>query len=290
MEGMFKIDGINSFSQWKISIREGSYGQIICIPPIKDVYTNDWYETDGIEADLSSPVSKNVNFTLSLFCSGSISDIDSFLEHLTTPFIDGEGTDHGVYHSFEFPELGDYSVNARFSGLDEVSLGDLRPPLLFNISLYNDVGVKYDDSIVIPDPVDGNSSLCSIDDIPFSSFGIVLTEGTIDGIRGDYAIKDGLVTDLPDEKGVSYDVHSIQKTRGNNLILKCHMKSSSITSLMSSYISLGNLLFKPGYRSISVPSLGRVYKCYYSRCSIARFYPIDAWLDFDLTFKVLGQL
>lgn len=290
MLGILNIDGKDAFSEWKVSLSEGSYGQVVCMPSMKNVDTNDWFESDGVEADLSSPVSAERRFVLDFFCTGEFSDIERFFEYLKTPFVDEEGTSHGVYHTFEFLELGGASIDARMSDFTGVSIGALRSPMFFNISLYDDKGYVYDSSISTPSASADNGNDLSIDGIPFSDFGVKILEGTIDGIVGSNGVKDGLMVNLQDEAGLIYDRSAGQKKRSKNIVLKCHMKALSLDSLLSSYNSLKNLLFKPGCRTLSVPVLSHSYECCYSSCSVTGFYPLDRWLDFDLTFKILAWL
>ena len=106
MTGRFKIDGKDAWTQWKVGVCEGGYNQFVCFPAMKEVETNDWNEYDGLEADLMSPVGDGRTFVMDFFCSGSGSDMESFLSYLRTPYIDGEGVNHGVYHTFEGVEIG----------------------------------------------------------------------------------------------------------------------------------------------------------------------------------------
>lgn len=290
MTGRFKIDGKDAWTQWKVGVREGGYNQFVCFPSMKEVETNDWNEYDGLEADLTSPVGDGRTFVMDFFCSGTGSDMEAFLSYLRTPYVDGEGVSHGVYHTLEGVEIGGRQVEARVVSLGSTGLGNMRPPLLFSLTFADDSGFVYDDEIYIPPAPSADSSDYSIDGIPFTSFGIKMLEGTLDRVRSGSGVKDGLSISVPDEPGVIYDAGAYQKRMSRNITLGCHAKASSLSSLWSSMLSLENLLFKPGQRTINVSPLGVSFYCNYSSCSVQNFFPTSAWLDFNLTFRILGWL
>lgn len=288
MTGKFKIDGKDAWTQWKVGVCEGGYNQFVCLPPMKEVETNDWTEQDGLEADLTSPVGNGRTFLMNFFCSGSISDIESFLSYMTTPYIDSENTNYGVYHILEGTEIGGKQVVSRIESMGDTNLGNLRPPLLFTLTFAEDSGFIYDGSIYIPMAPDTDTSDFSIDGIPFASFGIKMLEGTLDSIRSGSSIKEGLAVNVDDLPGIMYDSGAYQKRRSRNITLRCHAKAETLTSLWNNVLSLENLLFKPGHRTIRVSALDTSFKCYYTSCQVQNFFPTDAWLDINLTFKIIG--
>lgn len=288
MRDAFYIDGIDIYDRWKMSVSEGGYNQFICLPSMKDVETNDWNEYDGIEADLSHPVGNARTFSIDFHCLGSYSDIKSFLSYLRTPYVDADEENHGVYHTLKSDEIGGKQIVARIVSLGNTDLGAMRSPLLLSVTFSDDSGFVYDETVSIPVAPSVDSSDFSIDGMPFTAFGIKMLEGTIDSIASGTSVKEGLSVNVADEPGVIYDTEAYQKRRSKNITLKCHMKADSLTSLWNGYLSLENLLFKPGSRSIKIAALGVLYVCHYSTCSVRNFFPGDAWLDFDLTFKVLG--
>lgn len=285
MRGAFYIDGKDAYDTWKISVREGGYNQFISFPPMKDIESNDWAEYDGVEADLTSPLGDGRTFSMDFHCLGTYADMKSFLSYLFTPY----GVNHVIYHILKGSEIGGKQVMARPLSLGSVDLGNMRPPMLFSIDFADDSGFIYDDNILIPSPSSTTSDF-SIDGISFAAFGISKLEGTIDGIKDGSGIKDGLSINLIDEPGVMYDVNAFQKMKSKTIILICHMKAGSLSALWDNYLSLENLLFKPGERTIWIASLGESYVCHYSKCNIRNFFPANSWIDFDLTFKVLGLL
>ena len=288
MVGRFKIDGNDAWTQWKVAVREGGYNQYVCLPSMKDVETNDWYEHDGIEADLSSPVGDTRTFIMDFMCAGSASDIESFLLYLRTPFIDSQDISHGVYHTFDGVDIGGKQVVARVVSLSSVDLGTMRSPLLFSLTFADDSGFSYDADISIPPSEDDVQSDFTIDGIPFRSFGIKMLDGTINGLLSGAGVKDGLSINVSDVPGVIYDISSYGKRKSRNFTLKCHMKSMSFDSMWNNYLALENLLFMPGSRTVMIPALGISYKCYYVSCSVQNFFPDSIWIDFNLTFKILG--
>lgn len=288
MTGRFYIDGKDAWTQWKVGVCEGGYNQFVCFPAMKEVETNDWNEYDGLEADLIAPVGDGRTFVMDFFCSGSGSDMESLLSYLRTPYIDGEGVNHGVYHTLESTEIGGRQVEARVVSLGNTGLGNMRHPLLFSITFADDSGFVYDDDISIPSAPSVDSSDFSIDGIPFSSFGIKMLEGTLDRVRSGAGVKDGLSVNVNDEPGILYDAGAYQKRRSRNITLVCHAKAASLSLLWSNILSLENLLFKPGQRTVKVSSLGTSFMCNYSSCSVQNFFPTDCWLDFNLTFRILG--
>lgn len=287
MRGALYIDGKDAYDEWGISVREGGYGQFICFPPMKEVESNDWSEYDGIESDLSSPVGDGRTFSMDFHCVGTYSDLESFLSYLRTPYVDSEGLSHGIYHTLMSREIGEKQVSARMVSLASTDLETLRSPMLFSISFADDSGFMYDESISIPSAPSIDSADFSIDGIPFRSFGITMLEGTVDRIKSGSGIKEGLLINVPDEAGIISDIGAYQKRRSRNIGLLCHMRAGSLSSMWSSWLSLENLLFKPGSRIVKARALGVSYKCHYVSCSVSRFFPTDMWIDFELTFKIL---
>lgn len=284
------IDGKDAWTQWKIAVQEGGYAQLVCMPPMKDVETNDWNEHDGLEADLSFPVSEGRTFSLPMFCSGNVQNMDSLLQYLMTPVQSQEGINQGVYHTINAVEAGDYQSVVRFIGLSEVKVGNLRPPFLFSLTLAEDEGYSYSDQIVIPDADLSSSDNYKIDGIPLSTFGIKVLEGTHDSLRQGVTVKAGLSIDVSDEPGVIYDPGAYRKKSSRNINIKCLMRAASLSSMWNSYLSLKNLMFKSGYRTLACSSLDTTYKCHYVSCSVQEFYPYSIWLSFVLTFRILGWL
>lgn len=286
MLNRFFVDEKDAFDKWKISVMDGGYNQFVCLPPMKDVETNDWNEIDGIEADLSSPTAGGRTFTMSFICTGTYIDVHKFIEYLRINGIDADGSNSGIYHILKSNDIGGLCVTARFINVGNVSFGNMHPPFIFPVTFADDSGFIYDSSIPSPD-TDSNGTP-SIDEIPFLSFKIKLLDGTINNIYSGISVKEGLSVNIPDTNGVIYDINAYHKLKSGNISLKCHMKDGmkSVNSLLQSYKSFENLLFKPSVRTIKLSS-DIAFECYYVGCSVTNFFPADAWLDFDLTFKVL---
>ena len=288
MTGRFKIDGTDAWTQWKVYVLDGGYTELACLPPMKEVETNDWNEFDGLEADLSSPVGDARSFTMNFACSGQRSDFESFISYLRTPYTDSDGVNHGVYHTLDCAEIGGRQVVARLVSLGNTNLGAMRPPLIFPLTFSDDSGFIYDSSIDIPEASSEDTADYSLDGIPFTAFGIKILENTIDGIRSGSGVKDGLSVGVSDIPGLVYDKGSYQKRRSRNITLYCLMRAASLDSFWSSYASFENLLFKPGERLLRVSALEASYRCHYVSCNVQNFYPSSAWMMFSLTFKILG--
>ena len=55
MQGQLYIDGHDAFAEYGVYIVDEGLNDLIAMPPLKTVVTNDWQEEDGVEADLLSP-------------------------------------------------------------------------------------------------------------------------------------------------------------------------------------------------------------------------------------------
>lgn len=65
MSGRLYIDGVDVYKQYGVYVSDNGWNELVAMPPLKTVDSNDWQEEDGIEADLSSPVlnTREVNIT-----------------------------------------------------------------------------------------------------------------------------------------------------------------------------------------------------------------------------------
>ena len=56
MSGRLYIDGQDVYKQFGMYVSDNGWNELVAMPPLKSVDSNDWNEEDGIEADLSAPV------------------------------------------------------------------------------------------------------------------------------------------------------------------------------------------------------------------------------------------
>ena len=57
MKGDFLIDGVSAYATYGVFVMQGGFTDIITLPSFKPFEVVDWLDDDGIDADLSNPVS-----------------------------------------------------------------------------------------------------------------------------------------------------------------------------------------------------------------------------------------
>lgn len=267
MEGVFYIDGINSY-EYGVSVAWEGYKGIISRPQFKKIDFNDWPEEDGIEVDLSEPILDTRELNISFGCLNAEMACD-FMVLLS---------DKG-YHDFNFTEIGCKLKLRLVSQPNKETFIRLEK---FTLQFADDF--PFED--VVQKPVDlGVSQLeYDLDDIPFSAYGVWLAEGADDDIEKSPAVKKNLLVNINNRKGAIYDGQKVV-FQSKDVPLKCGIKASDIETFWKNYNALFHALIQSGERQFYSDRLGESYPCYYKSmdCNVFDIVSGCVWCEFTLT-------
>lgn len=268
MTGTLIIDGTDVYTAYHISIAQGGYNGLVCMPPLKAINSNDWHEEDGIEPDLSSPVLNSREFTLNLICDGVSDYFDSFMALITD----------GAYHTFNFAAIG-RTLSLRYVRIDSQDV-------------YEDLGtfgVRFADDFPLsgytylaPVPLAVRNNRFRIDNKPISNYGLYFLQGTLDSIRKTADAKQNLLVNVRSQSGATYDGENVT-LKSKTVQLLCYMTANSLSTLWRNYDALLYDLVRIGGRKLYVQSEGQLYDFYYNSCQVTDFTPDCRWLEFTLT-------
>lgn len=267
------INGVDIKSTYGAYVVEGGFVDIPCIPDMKEPTVNDWYEYDGIEADLDVPCCKPLNHRIVFMMKGELSALESFLKMIRSERL----------ISINMVDIS-REINARVvSAIAEgIAIGMYR----ISVDLCEDnplEGIEY----IVPDNQSRPTGLI-IDGNDISLYGMSLVD-SIDWLYPGVDVKDNLLHSSQYDNGESHFT-------GNDMSVTCNADDIEISAVMKSksfhqfWIKRNALaldLFKPGERVITYKGVSK--KAYYKSCRSRSFmYSGKIWWMFELSFGYLG--
>ena len=289
--GTLTIDGEDIFTKYGVVVSDGGLASLVQWPSLKDVESNDWFEEDGMEADLSAPrlASRDVEIQLSLVRGNDILGLLAMLGSKT--FHEVYSPDLGMTFRLRYVSCGGVSTVNGDVGTASVTMADDFPLWGFTRNGLASTSV----------PACG----ITIDGRDLSAYGVRVLQGTVDLFRQaaesktpltrDIAARDGLITDgvtgggLTVEKGPSYDNPAMRK-RSRSVTVKCLMSRMTAAAFAKNWRALLYDLTRPDGRTVTVTALERSFRCYYSSCSVERFYSATGglWCEFSVNLVITG--
>lgn len=264
------VDGIELRD---IEISKGSLREVVCLPAVKTIETNDWWEYDGIEPNLSAPVLAGRDVRLNLTGIGRYHNVGNLIERLSD----------GAYHTFS---IGGRNFNYRL-----VSVNDFKPGSFtsFSLTLRDDSpemrkAIQY----VTPSADDKSEYFGDMDGIDLRKYGIAILNGTMDSIKKPAAVKGNLTQDSGVFDGQVYDWHTV-KFKSKDIVLKCLMRADSYDDFWQQRDNLLYDLMLPGEHVLYVKGTEEELPFYYKSCSSVEFLEDPIWWMFDLTLCVIRQ-
>lgn len=289
--GTLTMDGEDIFTKYGVVVSDGGLASLVQWPSLKDVESNDWFEEDGLEVDLSAPrlASRDVDIPLSLVKGN---DILGFIVMLgSRTFHEVHSPDLGITFRLRYVSCGSVSTANGEVGTASVTMADDFP--LWNFTRNGLASTSV--------PVCG----ITIDGRDLSAYGIRVLQGTVDSFRQaaeaktpltrNIATRDGLITDgvtgggLAVEKGSSYDNPALKK-RSRNVTVRCLMSKMTAAAFARNWRTLLYDLTRPESRTITVEALEKSFRCHYSSCSVERFYSATGglWCEFSVNLVIIG--
>lgn len=269
MKGRLYIDGNDAYLQYGVYVVKGGWNELVAMPPLKSVDTNDWQEEDGVEADLSDPVLNTREVQVKFAVAGLYSRFRAMVAMLSD----------GAYHEFDCEEIGrKYKLRLVSEGSRQ-SMRDLETTTL-----------KFADDF----PLDGYTYLYPttgimqvydyiIDGSFLSRYGVRVLRGSLDEVKKNANVKTNLLRNINTQVGAIYDNFKVT-FKSKDVKLTCLMRADSLTELWRNYDALLYDLIRP-YTHVFYSSTNEaMWYCYYKQCSVSEFYPDGKiWLKFALT-------
>ncbi len=241
-------------------------------PGFKALETNDWFDEDAIEVDLSNPVLDGREVTLP-FIFTTKDALNTFL----TLMNDNEGS-----HDFRFE--GIWGVFTLF--LVEETKREVVEELTYCTFKFLQNGYNYYETVY---DLSCNATTSQddffMDAKKIGDFGVWVLEGSkaevlkIDGNKPQY------VEDNPEEQGKTYSFNNPYNTKSRVMNLKCHM-GMSLNDFLNNFYALLHALIKTGSRECSM--FGKTFSCYYKGINPSDLTIIDndyIWFDFTLSLQ-----
>lgn len=277
MTGRLLIDSIDVYTQYGVYVIDGGWNELINLPPLKTVTSNDWQEEDGIEADLDAPVLNTRDVTVKFAIRGAFSRFYDFIDLLSD----------GAVHAFNCVEIGrtfhlrlvsQASIElARTLGFLSLKFADDYPLEDYTYQAPTDNGLAYDAGY-------------KIDDINFTRYGVTVLKGSRDEVMKVGNVKTAMSRNIPSRAGVLYDTSAPVKYKTKDVKLSCLLRATSLSEMWRNLYALCYDITRPDSHKLYVDSLRQDYDCIYKSCSVSDFNNRDGnvWLQFSLTVTFIG--
>ena len=269
MSGRLYIDGRDVYKLYGMYVSDNGWNELVAMPPLKSVESNDWNEEDGIEADLSSPVLNTREATLTFAIQGIYSRYFNLMELLSD----------GAYHEFDCTVIGrKYTLRM----VSHTSLDYTRLLGVAKIKFADDFplsGYRYK----APASQMGNTGDYTMDGRPFAAYGVRILQGTLSEVLKPAAVKQNLLRNIKTQAGAIYD-SSLVVFKSKDVKLYCLMRAGSLDELWQNYDALLYDLIRPDEHTLWVNEVEQEFPFHYKSCSVQEFVPEGRpWLKFTLT-------
>lgn len=275
MSGRLYIDGQDVYKQYGMYVSDNGWNELVAMPPLKSVESNDWQEEDGIEADLSSPVLDSREITMTFAIQGVSGRYFDFLNLLTD----------GAYHVFDCAQIKrKYTLRmVSHSSLDYAkSLGKVKIRFADDFPLD---GYRY----TAPASSIASNDYYTLDGLPFTAYGARILKGTLSEVQKPAAVKQKLLRNIETQAGAIYDSKEVTY-KSKDVKLYFLMRAETLDELWRNYDALLYDLIRPDERLLEVGELAQAFPCHYKSCSVQEFFPEDRiWLKFTLAVTFTSE-
>lgn len=278
-ENRLYINGIDAFLRYGVLLAQGGVNDLIKYPTRKAYLYNDWFEQEGIDADLSEPLFEPKEVSLTFYAS-SDSNLEEFVTDLT----------RSVYHTFE-DKLLQREFNLRLIKQTAVSL----------VNGFYFTTIVFADDFTVEEMTRNSSYPVSsallpdtgytIDGVKLKDFDVAVLQGTDESLRNIVEVKQNVLHTSKYSNDLVYDDKRGYLTpTAKDATLKCLMRAENLENLWNNWQALFSLLTRQEYRTLRRYNLPQ-YMFVYKSCEIALFYPTEKiWLEFNLTITIIGNI
>ena len=269
MIGDLYIDGKDAYSKYGVCILDGGYAELVAMPQLKTITTNDWQEEDGVEADLSEPVLDTRNIQLKVSADNRDSRYFTLIELLSD----------GAYHTFEVLNIG-RTFRLRLASVTVSSY--IMDFALLTMKFADDFPL---DGYTYQEPVSTlpTDDSYAIDGRPTTDYNVRVLKGTLSEVVRTPEVKANLLRNIKTVSGAIYDP-KVVTYKSKDVKVYCLMTAEDTKTLWRNWNALLYDLVRPDERLLWVDSLEQEFPCYYKSCSVTEFYCENKiWLKFTLT-------
>ncbi|WP_106828060.1 leucine-rich repeat protein [Parabacteroides pacaensis] len=269
--GELYIDGIDIYTTYGIFITKGGYNSLLTFPTLVDPDKNDWPDEHGLEVDLSNPVLKSREITITFWANNKLK-LNEFVTFLG----------QAGYRHFSIAELGK-EWDLRLSKQN-------KNDILCEISEFSLVFVedKVTRKTDVSSPGGGVPILSSsyqIDGTSLEGYGIVISSGENDILKMP-SIKQNLTCSFSTSDGQVYDTGKVYFSE-KEVTLSGTFFASDISRFWSCYEAFFFNLIRPGERRIYVDQTGEEYPCYYKKSSNFKIISLRGRVVVDFSFTLV---
>lgn len=264
------IDNKDIYTEYGMYALQGAYNELVCMPSLKKVNSNDWQEEDGVEADLESPQLDTKSVSLK-FGITSQRGYKTFITALS----------NGSYHLFNFSEIG-HNYRLRLTGMGSINIvGDLYVVSLKFTDDFPLNGYTYQAPTGNPITTTGDILL---DGRALECYGVTPLYGTLEELEKMPEVKQNLLRNIEAKSGAIYDPLNVTyKSKDTKLSLL--MRAASLSEFWQNYNAFLYDLIRPQERRLYAKQTDTTYSCYYKSCNVTEFVPKAGkiWFKFGLT-------
>lgn len=261
MTGNVIIDGIDIVSFGAILLREGS-AELLKMPTRREVENVNWYEKNGVDADLDEVSFSEHSVSLSFMISST--STSEYLRYLQRFYmlISAPGLREVYIRSFqrsfsmrytsceEYRQKGHFSRSGVKSSIISITFSVDDPLQIFNLEIMTPVWAH------------SFSSFVEINNIDLSKFGVIVSQVYDTALKlGDKKEPLTIISEI--NTGVHVDNAAQARFDKQDITIHCNMIAPSLQQFYSNYNALFNHLSQRGELLLRFVAAQKCYKCYY---------------------------
>jgi hypothetical protein len=262
IKGACIIDGID-IADFGMYITKGGDYDFISFPERKEPLLNNWYEHNGVDADLSEIFFKEKQVKVSFYITADtgtqfVARWARFRSLITAPgyrqvyIREFDRTFRLRYLSCpEFEHHGGMHKTGQKWSLFSITFSQDDPLMLFTDSTITDPIQEY-----------SNRSYVSIGDRDLADYGIIVTE-CYNTMLAAPAIKEPLRRSFERANGLDVATPSVPNFETKQVVVSCTMRAGSLSVFWRNYVALFNAITKK--EEILLSSFAGEERCFYSR-------------------------
>lgn len=260
MIGACIIDGTDIATLGMFIVKGGDNGFLV-FPERKPPMTNDWFEEDGLDVDLSEVFFEAKKISVKFYLTAA--DATTFKARLTafatllfqTGYRQIYVREFDKTFSLRFKEISDYKHSGGLAKSGKKS-GFVTVEFMMDDPL-----AIYNDATLLPVTTRPNLSRIKLNGLDLSKFGIIIQDVYSSALRI-RSPKSGLALSFERRTGILADLDFIPKKAGRQITIACTMLADSLSEFYDNYNALFNQLRIAQALTIELPTT-EVINCYY---------------------------